>query len=248
MTSYLQSRDLRGAAPVLQQHAAKHTPRTPRPPAIPRAPLHPLLRQMNTQGAPSTAAKLSAAWKSPSLLAPSPKYATATFWTPLSCQPGREAGKGGGRGWEAPRGQPGPPPPTFRAQAVPTACGSCAASSALHKAPLHQRMCNPPHLEGVGRPDRVRQLRRERRRDGVVRELGAAIVDGHLAPLARLQLVAVALVRGGECARGACSTRVRGKAVRAVALSGARGGGGWWSRGGGLAGLGRWGAPAWHTS
>ncbi len=33
----------------------------------------PLLRQMKSTGAPSVAAKLAAAWKSPSLAAPSPK-------------------------------------------------------------------------------------------------------------------------------------------------------------------------------
>jgi hypothetical protein len=40
---------------------------------------------MNRQGAPSVAAKFNAAWKSPSLEAPSPKYAAVTVSAPSNC-------------------------------------------------------------------------------------------------------------------------------------------------------------------
>jgi hypothetical protein len=46
----------------------------------------PLFRQMNITGAPKVAAKFIAAWKSPSLAAPSPKYATTQHCRPWSCK------------------------------------------------------------------------------------------------------------------------------------------------------------------
>ena len=43
---------------------------------------------MKITGAPSVLAKLAAAWKSPSLEAPSPKYATAQAFFLSSCRQG----------------------------------------------------------------------------------------------------------------------------------------------------------------
>lgn len=45
----------------------------------------PLLRQMKMTGAPSVLAKLTAAWKSPSEAAPSPKYTATHACLPSSC-------------------------------------------------------------------------------------------------------------------------------------------------------------------